>query len=123
MIHKYEENDAKLISNLKTLASGEVKKLKANEANVLLIRLIQAIIIIDDLEETIHSTGTITDTEHESEEDDSEDESKEDGNNQTIAEIPNVDPLEGTSKKHLTNTEKVFPIPVSVNKEISSASK
>ena len=100
-----------------------MKKLKANEANVLLIRLIQAIIINDDLEETIHSTGTITDTEHESEEDDLEDESKEDGNNQTIAEIPNVDPLEGTSKKHLTNTEKVFPIPISVNKEISSASK
>ena len=54
-----EENAANLISNLKSLASGEVKKLKVNDDNVLLISLIKAIIINDDLEETINSTGTI----------------------------------------------------------------
>ena len=63
-----EECDANLISNLKSLANGDVKKFKVNDANVLLIRLIQAIIINVDLEETINTT--ITDTEHESEDDD-----------------------------------------------------
>ena len=57
-----EEQDAELIKNLKILASWEVKKLKAKIANALLIKIIQAIIIKDDLEETINST--FIDNEH-----------------------------------------------------------
>ena len=33
-----EDNDTDIIANLKSLASGEVKKLKVNDANVLLVR-------------------------------------------------------------------------------------
>ena len=39
-----EDNDTNIIANLKSLASGEVKKLKVNNAHVLLVRIIQAIV-------------------------------------------------------------------------------
>ena len=104
------ESDSNLITNLKSLASGVVKKLNVNDANALLIRIIQAIIINDDLEETINTT--ITDTEHESEDEDSENEKTEDGNNKNIVKIPKDDPLLGTSKQHQTSpVVTTVPVP------------
>ena len=91
-----EDNDSNLIGNLKSLASVEVKKLQANDANVLLVRIIQAIIINDDLEETLNYTTT--NNEHES-----------DGkNNATIVEIQNGDPPQGTSKQDI-QMKKIVP--------------
>ena len=106
--------DAELISNLKSLASEKVKKLKAPIANALLICIIQAIIVNDDLEETINST--LTDTEHADDEDASDADDDDDGddeksvheneNDKTVIEIKTVDPGLGTSKQALMADSK-----------------
>ena len=102
-----EDRDKELIANLKNLASGSVKKLKANDANILLVRIIQAIIIDDDSEETINST--ITNNEHES--DGEETETENDGNDITIVSQSPVDPLQGTSKQGVDFSFQLILLP------------
>ena len=93
------EDDAEIIRNLETLTSGQVKKLKSEAANSLLKKLLCAIIINDDLNESLAPEETATtenetenesDTEHESdsgEDADSENENENDPNN-TIKPAP-----------------------------------
>ena len=102
-----EEQDAELITNLKSFASGEVKKSNAKIANALLIRIIKAIIIKDDLEETLNST--FNDNEHADDEDESDGDSDDEEddekpineNDATIIEIKNVDPGQGNERLFL----------------------
>ena len=102
-----EEQDAELITNLKSFASGEVKKLNTKIANALLITIIKAIIIKDDLEETLNST--FNDNEHADDEDESDGDSDDEEddekpineNDATIIEIKNVDPGQGNERLFL----------------------
>ena len=126
-----KDTDEVLIQNLRNLAQKKVKKLKAQDANDLLIRIIQSIIINDNLEETIN-TSAPEDTEHES---DSDDEKHEDGNS-TIIVTNKIVSTPGCSKQpdlslpthispknvkiHAKVTEKIAPIHIkkSSNKEV-----
>ena len=47
-----QTEDEELIRNISYLSSGQKKKLKAEEANYLLKRLLQAILINDNLDES-----------------------------------------------------------------------
>ena len=124
-----EEQDAELITNLKSFASGEVKKLNTKIANALLITIIKAIIIKDDLEETLNST--FNDNEHADDEDESDGDSDDEEddekpineNDATIIEIKNVDPGEGTSKQASTAGTKVPLITPKLDGKIVSNQK
>ena len=67
-----QDEDEDLIRNISQLTSGQKKKLKVEEANVLVRRLIQSILVNDELDETIASemeAESGTENEHESEDD------------------------------------------------------
>ena len=78
-----EEEDGDLMNNITLLQTGLKKKLKAEEANKLVLRLLSAILVNDDLEESVTTEpenvlkNTVTDSEndeHESEADESDSE-------------------------------------------------
>ena len=67
-----QDEDEDLIRNISQLTSGQKKKLKVEEANVLVRRLLQSILVNDELDETIASemeAESGTENEHESEDD------------------------------------------------------
>ena len=53
------EDDKDLISNITLLQVGLKKKLKAEEANSLLMRLLSAILVNDELDESSHTIEEI----------------------------------------------------------------
>ena len=84
--------------NLQGLTVGTIKKLKVQDANDLALRILQAIVISDDLDTTGNETDygsipsdTDQDSEHETE--------GEDANDITIVEPGKIDPPQGTSKQ------------------------
>ena len=98
-----KDTEADLIHNLRELASLKVKKLKSQDANDLLIRIIQAIIINDDLEETINSSAHDTENDNEPESESEDDK----GGDKTIIVLNKNDPPQGTSKQ---NSPELTPI-------------
>ena len=84
-----------------------MKKLRSANANELLIRLIKAITIYDDLEQTINPANfpnhTSTDNENESDgdADDSDIGTDNENANNTIVTPAAIDTLEGISKQHV----------------------
>ena len=84
------EEDEILIRNISQLTSGQKKKLKADEANILVKRLLQSILVNDELDESVLTeTGAESETEGEHETD-SESENEV---NKTIKSIPNPDEM------------------------------
>ena len=103
------------MAQLKGLTDESITKLLAKDANELVKRLLQAIVVNDDLDtgEDTEYGSVLNETEHE----DSEHETEgEDGNNATIIELPNYDPPQGTSKQ--SDKPKV-PLQKSGPKQIS----
>ena len=95
---KLDSEDVDVIKHIQMLTHNKLKKLKADDANYLVRKLLQAIIINDDLEETIvpdtdaeSETGVESDTETETGKDhDSGDEAdSENDQNNTIKITPN----------------------------------
>ena len=79
------------MAQLKGLTDESITKLLAKDANELVKRLLQAIVVNDDLDtgDDTEYGSVLNETEHE----DSEHETEgEDGNNATIIELPNYDP-------------------------------
>ena len=79
-----QTEDEELIRNISYLSSGQKKKLKAEEANYLLKRLLQAILINDNLDESsvasenedLNEMTSNSVNETENDEEDSEEENK-----------------------------------------------
>ena len=75
--------DEKIIRHIELLTSGQLKKLKAVDANCLVKKLLQVIIVDDEMDNTV--TETTDDSEHESDEDmDTGKEVNDEGLNPTI---------------------------------------
>ena len=101
-----DSTDEHLIEYIRRLANS--KKLMAKEAQELLIRLIQAIIVDDELDETMNNSKSDTEHETENEDNESENESEDDANNKTI-----IEPNNGTIPQTLANigrTPKMKPV-------------
>ena len=100
------DEDEELIRNISLLSSGQKKKLKVEEANTLLKLLLKAIIVNDDLDESISTdieeivNNTASETEHGSNDSGGEADSEIEANN-TIKSSPiHADPLtQSTSDK------------------------
>ena len=106
-----------------------MKKLRSANANELLIRLIKAIIIDDDLEQTINPANfpnhTSTDNENESDgdADDSDIGTDNENANNTIVTPVAIDTLEGTSKQHVAPKTQSDPKIVGSPKNPKKAEK
>ena len=91
-----KDEDEDIIRNIRMLTSGELKKLRADDANALVKKLLQSIIINDNLEESVLPASIIeTETETETENDDENDsgdeaDSETDANNTIKGVPPNV---------------------------------
>ena len=65
-----QDEDEAMIRNISQLTSGQKKKLKVEEANILVRRLLQSILVNDDLDESIVTENEVepeTEGEHETE--------------------------------------------------------
>ena len=102
-----KDEDGEMIANITLLQTGLKKKLKAEAANALLFKLLCAILINDDLEESIISENdgikeniknSVTDTDNEHESEESENETTDDGD-KTVLALGSKNSLPGTSSQ------------------------
>ena len=110
--------DSIIMAQLKGLTDESITKLLAKDANELVKRLLQAIVINDDLD-TEYETDYRS-VQNESELDTEHETDGEDGNNATIIELTNKNPPPGSSKQaeKLTLPKKTF-----IQKQIHNGSE
>ncbi len=99
-----EERDKEIITNIRALTNGTMTKMKVKEANAMAIRIVQAIIIDDDLEEFEETMDTETEGESDSDRDNGDETIKDETSTQVEkAEITVQDPVQSSSTS-------VFPL-------------
>ncbi len=103
------DEDEEVIRHIQLLTSGQLKKLKADDANSLLKKLLTSIIIDDNLDETtVSEIEADTDNENEIENgnDSGEEADSENDPNNTIKSMPNI-PTPNTSKEIPSGSQKI----------------